>query len=487
MRVLLVSSEAYPLVKTGGLADVAGALPPALIERGIDARLVMPAYPQAVHKAVTRGPGIALGDLPGFGHTRLIEARMPDSGAPLWLVDNPMLYDRDGGPYQRVDGWEHDDNFRRFALLSRVAAMIANGRAVPGWQADVVHANDWQTGLVSAYLTYDAAAGAPLPKTVFTIHNLHFQGIFGREILPMVGLPEMAFTIHGLEFMGKVSYLKAGLYYSDHLTTVSPTYAWEITTAQGGRGLDGLLAGRAASGQLSGVLNGVDYSLWSPNADPLIAAPYDATNVAQGKAANKADLQAEFGLSPRPDALVLGLVSRFSDQKGVDLVIEAAPALVEAGAQIILVGTGDPALEQAARTLAGQFPSAIATVIGYDESLAHRVQAASDLFLVPSRFEPCGLTQLYALRYGALPLVRRTGGLADTVRDIATLNDRQGTGFLFDDPSAEGLLQAFYRAQAVYQNPQAWHLARQRAMAENFSWERAADEYRALYEQLTDA
>lgn len=487
MRVLMVSSEAYPLVKTGGLADVAGALPTALRARGIDARLVMPAYPQALAKAVGRGVGLDLGDLPGFGFTRLIEARMPDSGAPVWLVDNPVLYERDGGPYQRADGWEHEDNFRRFALLSKVACEIACGRLVEGWQAEVVHANDWQSGLVAAYLHFaDAPAQGVRPKSVFTIHNLHFQGIFGPEILPMIGLPNEAFSMHGLEFMGKVSFLKAGLYYSDHLTTVSPSYAWEITTPEGGRGLDGLLVGRAAAGQLSGVLNGVDYDLWSPDHDSALAVPYDRLTVAEGKAANKLALQQDLGLDARADAPMLGLVSRFSDQKGVDLVIAAAEAMVNVGAQIVLVGTGDPALEQAARDLAAAFPRNIATVIGYDETLAHRVQAASDLFLVPSRFEPCGLTQLYALRYGALPLVRRTGGLADTVRDLES-PDGSGTGVLFDQPSVAGLLGAFARAVYVYRQPEIWQAAQARAMAEDFSWQRAAETYQALYETLVGA
>jgi starch synthase len=283
--------------------------------------------------------------------------------------------------------------------------------------------------------------------------------------------------------MGKVSFLKAGLYYSDHLTTVSPSYAWEITTPEGGRGLDGLLAGRAAAGQLSGILNGVDYDLWSPDHDSSLAAPYDRLSAVEGKAANKLALQQDLGLDQRADAPMLGLVSRFSDQKGVDLVIDAAEAMVNVGAQIVLVGTGEPELEQAARHLAASFPQNIATVIGYDETLAHRVQAASDLFLVPSRFEPCGLTQLYALRYGALPLVRRTGGLADTVRDLES-PDGLGTGFLFDQPSVPGLLGAFARAVYVYRQPEIWQAAQGRAMDEDFSWDRAAETYKALYETL---
>lgn len=492
MRVLTVSSEVYPLIKTGGLADVAGALPAALARRGLDSRLVMPGYPQALDRAVERGAPRDLGDVLGVGSTRLVEARMPDSGVPVWLIDCPALYDRAGGPYQRPDGAEHPDNFKRFALLARVAALLATGQAVDGYAADIVHANDWQAGLVPAYLRLLPRPLAPVvhdPKTVFTIHNLHFQGLFGPDILPMVGLPMDSFRIDGLEFNGLVSYLKAGLYYSDRLTTVSPTYAWEITTPEGGRGLHGLLAGRAHAGHLQGIVNGVDYALWDPAVDTLIAERYDRPGVADGKAANKAALQREMGLAEDPGAPLLAMVSRFSDQKGVDLVVEAAPYMVDAGAQLVLVGSGEWWLEQAVARLRDTYPGRVACHIGYDEPLAHRTQAAADIFLVPSRFEPCGLTQLYALRYGALPLVRRTGGLADTVRDLGHesgggAGNGAGTGFLFDTPSTEGLLSAFYRALEVYRRPDAWHHARQRAMTEDFGWDRAADTYQALYEEL---
>ncbi|MGC2853861.1 glycogen synthase GlgA [Novispirillum sp. DQ9] len=478
MRVLVVASEAYPLIKTGGLADVAGALPAALRRRGVDARILVPAYPGVMAKAADVGAVHALGDVLGLGPSRLVEARMPDSGVPVWLLDCPSLYDRPGGPYQRPDGAEHADNFARFALLSRVAALIGAGEAMAGWAADIVHASDWQTGLVPAYLKL---SGRSVPRTVFTIHNLHFAGLFGRDILDIVHLPQHAFSIHGLEFNGLVSTLKAGLYYSDRLTTVSPTYAWEITTPEGGRGLDGLLSGRARAGHFTGILNGVDYDLWDPRHDGDLAMPYGPDTVAEGKAACKAALQREMGLDVRPEAPMLGLVSRFSDQKGIDLVAAAAHHMVDAGAQITVLGSGDWALEQQFLQLARRYPGHIAVETAYDEPLAHRIQAASDIFLVPSRFEPCGLTQLYALRYGALPLVRRTGGLADTVRDMS--DEWSGTGFLFDSPTAEGLLSAFYRALGFYHRPEALHYARQRAMAQDFGWHRAADAYVDLYEQ----
>ncbi len=488
MRVLTVSSEVYPLVKTGGLADVAGALPAALAAKDADSRIVMPGYPQALDKAVDHGAVIDLGNPMGFGSVRLIDARTPDSGLPLWLVDCPPLYDRPGGPYQRPDGQEHEDNFKRFALLSRVAALLATGQAVPGYAADIVHANDWQTGLTPAYLSLLPRPLATLvhePKTVFTIHNLHFQGLFGTEILGMVGMPWESFRVDGLEFNGYVSFLKSGLYYSDRLTTVSPTYAWEITTPEGGRGMHGLLRGRAKAGQLEGIVNGVDYDLWNPAVDTLIDHRYDQDDVTDGKAANKAALQREMGLAEDPAAPLFGMVSRFSDQKGVDLVLEAARYMVDAGAQLVLEGSGDWWLEQGVTGLAQAFPGRVAVRLGYDEPMAHRIQAASDFFLVPSRFEPCGLTQLYALRYGSLPVVRRTGGLADTVKDLRDGDD--GTGFLFDTPSSEGLLSAFYRAMETYRQPDALHAARRRAMSQDFGWHRAADAYMALYTELLGA
>lgn len=486
MRVLLVSSEVYPLIKTGGLADVAGTLPPALRRHDVDVRVILPAYPAALEVLSAAGQGrlgeISLGDVLGYGETRLLEGTLPGSDCPVWLIDNPGLYQRPGGPYVGIDGGDHPDNHRRFALLSKVAAMVGCG-AVPGWRPEIVHCNDWQTGLVPAYLHLSGLAGrqAELPKTVFTIHNLHFGGFSDPSVMAELGLPTSFFSINGLEFYGRFSMLKAGLFYADRVTTVSPTYAWEITTPEGGRGFDGLLAGRAHAGHLAGILNGVDYEQWDSRTDPALVAPYDAASVAKGKAANKAAVQAEFGLDARPDALLLGLVSRFTDQKGVDLVLDAARFMVDSGAQLVLLGSGDLGLEQALAALPHGFPGQIAVRIGYDEALSHRIQAASDVFLVPSRFEPCGLTQMYALRYGALPLVRRTGGLADTVSEIG---EGRGTGFLFDAPTVEGLLGAFYHALGVYRRPDDWAAARQRAMAQDFGWDRAALQYLDLFRSL---
>ncbi len=481
MRVLLVSSEVYPLIKTGGLADVIGALPSALLRQEVEVRLLVPAYPAAVAALGEVAAVHELGDVLDAGPTRLIEGWMPDSGAPVWLVDNPRLYDRPGGPYQQPDGAGYPDNFRRFAVLSKVAAMIADGGAVAGYSADIVHANDWQTGLVASYLK--AAKPQSTVKSLFTIHNLHFQGNFSPSIMTSLGLPAALFTPEGLEFFGQVSYLKAGIYYADHVTTVSPTYAWEITTPEGGRGLDGLLSHRARAGQLTGILNGVDYNLWDPRHDGNVPMAYGPNTVEEGKAACKQALRAELGLAAEAPGPLFAVVSRLSDQKGIDLVLAGADSVLSGGGQWVILGSGDDWLEQAARALTARYPGQVATIIGYDEELSHRIQAAADVFVVPSRFEPCGLTQLYALRYGALPLVRHTGGLADTVTDIS--DDYHATGFVFGQALEGDFRAACHRALDLwYHDRPRWNAARRRAMRQDFGWDRAAIAYAALYRRL---
>jgi len=488
MRVLIVASEAHPLVKTGGLADVAGALPAALRTHGVDARLVIPAYPGVAARAVAHGETVALGALLGYREVRVVDARLPD-GAPVWLIDCPDAYDRAGSPYHMPDGWDHPDNFRRFALLARVAAKIAMGDVTPGWRADVLHANDWQAGLAPAYLALEEAAPSAgdgvrrRPHTVFTIHNLQYQGLFGREVLPMVGLPDSVFAIDQMEFYGLVSFLKAGIVYADRVTTVSPSYAWEITTPEGGRALDGLLAARARGGHLHGLLNGIDGHVWDPLHDPHLPVRYGPEDVAAGKAANKAALQADRGLAPDPDAMLIGVVTRLSEHKGSHLIAGAVHEMLGRGCQLVVLGSGEWHLERAMEDLAAANPGRMSATIAHDEGLSHRIQAAADLLLVPSLFEPCGLTQMYAMRYGTLPLVRRTGGLGDTVVDLA--DEAHGTGFAFDAPTVEGLLSAFFRAEGFYRRPESWHDARSRGMAAVFGWPRAAAAYVSLYQDLT--
>ncbi|SDD76277.1 glycogen synthase GlgA [Rhodospira trueperi] len=479
MRVLFVTSEAHPLVKTGGLADVAGALPLALGRLGVDARILMPAYAGLLDRVEVTGPALNLGDVLPNVRARLIPARDPEGSRSLLLVDCPALFERPGGPYLDEHGHDWPDNFLRFGLLGRVGAMVGAQGALPDWTPDVVHASDWQAGLTPAYLRL---LGARRPATVFTVHNLHYQGIFGREVLPMLGLPDSMFSIEGLEFYGHVSYLKAGLYYSRFLTTVSPTYAREIQTQMGGEGLHGLLSNRAPT--LQGILNGVDMDDWNPASDPHIAAPFSAEDLS-GKAVCKAALQREMGLAERPDAPLFGVVSRFVEQKGIDLALSVISTIVDSGGQIVILGSGDPGLEWHVRGAAGALPGSVAAHIGYDEGLSHRIQAGCDALLVPSRFEPCGLTQLYAMRYGTVPVVRRTGGLADTVTDVDEA--RGGTGLVFDHPDPGDLIQAVHRAVALYQDSEAWRATMLTGMGLDHSWDRVAREYLGLYGEVIHA
>ena len=475
MKILFVTSEAYPLLKTGGLADVAGALPAALAALGEDVRILLPAYPDAVAAAKDKQDAISLGDLLGVGEVRLIKARMPVTGTELWLIDCPALYDRAGNPYTQKDGTDWPDNPLRFAMLSRVAAMLSVPGNTTGWTADIVHANDWQGGLTPAYLHFWGGRHA---RSVFTVHNLQYQGLFGRKILPQVGLPEAAFAVDGLEFHDKVSFLKSGLYYSDAITTVSPTYAKEIMGDALGCGLDGLL--RQRSDVLSGVLNGVDDETWNPATDKHLDHRYSLARRA-GKAKNKAALQAELGLPSGTKAPLLGMVTRLTAQKGIDLVVNALPALRKSGFQLAVLGTGDTKWERALSDLAATDPN-ISVRIGYDEAMAHRIIAASDVFLMPSRFEPCGLTQMYALRYGTLPLVRKTGGLADTVVDVR--QGDSGTGFVFEPAEGAALAAAAARAAALFKNVKAWRKVQRTAMQQDFSWAHAAQAYQKLYRDL---
>jgi starch synthase len=478
MKVLFVSSEVYPLVKTGGLGDVAGALPAALRAVDVDARILLPAYPDAMGRANLTGRAVALGDPLGVGECRLLEGTMPDTGCPLWLLDCPPMYERSGNPYMIYPGSDWPDNFKRFALLSKVAAMMGAAGHLMDWRPDVIHAHDWQTGLVPAYLR---AWSVRRPPVLFTIHNLHYMGIFGREILDLVGLPQWMFTMEGLEYHGLVSMLKAGIQYSQAVSTVSPSYAREIQGPDGGRGLDGLLRRRGAA--LHGILNGIDMEAWNPQSDSYLAAPIDPANPEPGKAANKAALKRQMGLEANGDAPLFGLVSRFVEQKGIDLVLGAIGRLVGDGAQLAILGSGDQHLEYELNRMASLYPGRVAIHVGYDERLAHMVQAGSDFLLVPSRFEPCGLTQLYALRYGTAPVVRNTGGLADSVVSVDT--GPEGTGVVFDHAFVDAMEWAIGRAVALYRDPAAMARVRRTAMTRDFSWKRSAEEYLGVYQDLT--
>jgi phosphoglucomutase len=480
VRILLVTPECYPLIKTGGLADVAGALPLALASLGVEVRVLLPAYRGLVEPLGKARDVAGVPDLFG-GHGRLLHGHTA-AGLEVLALEAAHLYDRPGNPYLGPDGRDRPDNHLRFAALSWAGKAIALGE-LGDWQPDLVHAHDWQSGLTPAYL---ALAGGPRPPTVMTIHNIAFQGLFPAALLADLRLPPASFTVAGLEYHGQISFLKAGLQYADHLTTVSPTYAREIRTAAQGMGLDGVL--RQRTDALTGITNGIDTDVWDPARDPHVAAPYSARQP-KAKALNKRALQSRFALEPRADAPLFCVISRLTAQKGLDLLLEALPVLLAGGGQLALLGTGDPALEEGFRAAARAHAGRIGVVIGYDEPLSHLMQAGADAIIVPSRFEPCGLTQLYGLRYGTLPTVARVGGLADTVIDAneAALADGVATGFQFAPATAEALGFALERALALYREPARWRKVQRRAMTRRVDWTAPAQAYHRLYRQLLAA
>ena len=476
LAVLSVASEAFPLVKTGGLADVVGALPAALARENVAVRTLLPGYPSVMAMAGAAPPVFAFDNLHG-GPARLLAARVNE--LELFVLDAPHLYARDGGPYGTPDGRDWPDNAMRFAALAQCAAAIARG-AAPAFKPDVVHAHDWQAGLVPAYLHYGEG---PRPGTVMTVHNLAFQGQFGRELLGPLGLPPHAYAIDGVEYYGTIGFLKAGLALADRITTVSPTYAAEIRTPEGGMGLDGLLRHRARD--LTGILNGIDDTLWDPATDPWLAAHFDARHRA-ARAGNRRALEARMGLAPAPGAPLIGVVSRLTWQKGMDLVLQVIPELLAGGGRLAVLGTGDPGLEWGFAEAARQHPGRVAAHIGYAEELAHLMQAGTDALLVPSRFEPCGLTQLCALRYGALPVVAHVGGLADSVVDANDVAIAAGvaTGVQFSPVNAEQLAFAIGRTLALWKDPVLWRRLQARAMVTDVSWRHSAQQYAQLYREL---
>lgn len=476
MRVLVVTAEVYPFAKTGGLADVSAALPRALSELGMDVRVLMPAYPQALANAAEIREIARLGTVLGFGGTRLLETFLPQSRVPLWLVDCPDLYNRCGGPYQDLEGMEWPDNAQRFALLNHVAAGIANE---PGgrWKPDIVHANDWHAGLLPLLVDRKVPVR---PAVVLTIHNLAYQGLFGSENFERLELSPECFG--RMEYWGKISYLKAGISAADAITTVSPTYAKEILTSEFGCGLDGLLRERMAA--VSGILNGADYSLWDPAIDPHICRNYSVRTLA-AKGHCKRAIQEEFGLA-HTDKPLLAFMSRLVHQKMPDVLLDALPSLLESGMQFALVAEGDGDYQNGFRQLAAHFTGQVSVRIGYDERTGHRLMAGADFLLHPSRFEPCGLVPIYALRYGTVPIVRNSGGMADTVVDATADAVRSGTatGFSFEDVSADELVACVRRAADLYRQPILWRKLQQTAMRQDFGWRRPAEEYVALYRAL---
>ena len=479
LQALSVASEAYPLIKTGGLADVAGALPAALAAEDVAVRTLIPGYPAVLAAmegaAATPLPAALAARLGGPGQVLAATTR----GLDMLVLDVPHLFARAGNPYTSPDGQDWPDNAQRFAALSRVGAEIGLG-LVAGYRPDVVHAHDWQAGLVPAYLHY---AGKSRPATVMTVHNLAFPGKFPLSLAPALGLPPQALGVDGIEFFGFLSLLKAGLQFADRITTVSPTYAQEILTPEGGMGLDGLLRARGAA--VSGILNGVDTEAWDPSTDVMLAARYGAA-ILPARGANKADVQRRMGLATDPEALLFGVVSRLTWQKGLDMLLQALPALLAQNAQLAVLGAGDPEIEFAFRDAVAAHPGRIGCVIGYHEPLAHALQSGCDALLVPSRFEPCGLTQLYALRYGAVPVVSRVGGLADTVIDAnpMALGAGVATGIQFAPPTAERLAAAISRTGQLFADKPVWARLQANGMAADVSWRGPARDYARLYRSL---
>ncbi|MDB5805643.1 MAG: glycogen/starch synthase, ADP-glucose type [Betaproteobacteria bacterium] len=482
MRILFAASEMAPWVKTGGLGDVAAALPIALTRLGNEVKVLLPAYPGLL-KDFSDAPVVA--ELAGLGGTLpdalLREARTPE-GVGLLLIDSPALYTRGGNPYLGPDGRDWPDNVSRFGLLSRAAALLASESSPLSWKPEVLHCHDWQSALAPAYLHYLHTQPAGV---LLTVHNLAFQGKFARDTLEGLGLPARAWSMDGVEFYNELSFLKAGVQFADWVSTVSPTYAREIQTDAEGMGMAGLLRGRSAT--LSGILNGIDETVWNPALDPLLPAPYSQAKP-EGKAANKRALQKKLGLEVRDDVMLFGVVSRLTYQKGLDLLAqtEAEAALIALPAQLAVLGSGEAALEEKFSALAKRHPGQVAVTLGFDEGLAHLIEAGADCFVMPSRFEPCGLNQMYSLAYGTPPIVRATGGLADTVIDLPAGARSAGTanGFVLGPAVPPALIEAMRRAHAAWRSPALWRQLQANGMGSRFDWRAPAGQYAALYRRI---
>jgi starch synthase len=487
LRVLSVASEIYPLIKIGELADVTGALPIALKSEGVEVRTVVPGYPSVMNSL-----GLIEGviHLPNFfgAEARLLRATSGELG--LFVLDAPHLFSRAGSPYLRADGADWPDNAVRFAALARIAADIGLG-FVSSFVPDIVHVHDWHAALALAYMHY---SDRRRPATVMTVHNLAYQGVFPQEMLAAIDLPPQSFNVHGVEYYGRIGFLKAGLYFADRITTVSPTYAREILNDEGGMGLGGLL--RERSCDLSGILNGIDTSVWDPATDPHIPGCFYTdvssgfeSEVLQNRAINKAALQRRLGLQLAPDVLMLGVIGRLSGKNGLDLLLENLPTIVREGMQLVVLGGGgDRSLQYRYRAAAQAHPERVSVTIGHDEGLAHLIQAGADALVVPSRFEPCGLTQLCALRYGTVPIVSRIGGLQDTVVDADDLAMTGGgqTGFKFGPVTAENLASVLQRACATFRDVAAWRRIQRNGMSIDVSWRNPASRYADLYSSLVE-
>ncbi|MEF3132830.1 glycogen synthase GlgA [Rhizobium sp. 268] len=475
MKVLSVSSEVFPLIKTGGLADVSGALPIALKAFGVESKTLLPGYP-AVMKVI-RDPIVRL-EFPDLLGEPAAVLEVQHEGLDLLVLDAPAYYDRPGGPYVDPLGKDYPDNWRRFAALSLAASEIAAG-LLPGWRPDLVHTHDWQAALTSVYMRYYPTPELP---SVLTIHNIAFQGQFGPEIFPGLRLPAHAFATDSIEYYGTIGYLKGGLQTAHAITTVSPTYADEILTPEFGMGLEGVIASHIDN--LHGIVNGIDTDIWNPATDPVVHTHYGPTTL-KNREENRRSI-AEFFHLDNDDAPIFCVISRLTWQKGMDIVANVADEIVAMGGKLVVLGSGEAALEGALLASASRHPGRIGVSIGYNEPMSHLMQAGCDAIIIPSRFEPCGLTQLYGLRYGCVPIVARTGGLNDTVIDAnhAALAAKVATGIQFSPVTEAGMLQAIRRAMHFYADRKLWTQLQKQGMKSDVSWEKSAERYAALYSSL---
>ncbi len=496
LRVLVAASEVAGFAKTGGLADVAAALPAALARHGHQVAIMMPYYNAVRRAAVPVERTDIVLPVPVGGRVlacRLFRSKLPNSDVPVYLVEHQPFFERDdpakGRSLYQQSMWggykaDYPDNAERFTFFSRAVLEL-----VPhlGFTPDVIHANDWQTGLVPVFLAeaYRQQPGYQRTRSVFTIHNIAYQGMFGRDVMNLTGLPGWLFNHNQLEFHGHLNFMKSGIVYADAVNTVSPTYAREIQTAEFGCGLEGLLSG--IHGKLSGIVNGCDYEHWDPKNDRHLAAPYTAATVHTNKPLCKADMQRRFHLPEEPDTPVLGIIARLVSQKGIDLVMSAAPGLLDLGCQIIVLGDGDREFHDQLQAFRDKHPDRVGIYLGFNEGLAHVIEAGADLFLMPSRYEPCGLNQMYSLRYGTPPVVRRTGGLADTVISATAENlaDGRATGFSFNDYTPSALFETVKWALTLYrERPKDFQQVILTAMNQDWSWDRSAAAYEAMYRKV---
>lgn len=475
-KILFASSEVHPLIKTGGLADVAGSLPRALAKLSQDVRVILPNY-QSVK--ITEEVRFISSVRVNNQDANILETTLPNSDVIVWLVDCPALFDVPGNPYVDESGNPWNNIADRFTLFCRIVVEVAMNRAHLNWHPDVVHCNDWQTGLVPALLSIESNT----PATVFTIHNMAYQGVFPESTFSELNLPRQIWHPNGAEFHEMLSFIKAGLSYANRITTVSPTYALEIQTPQFGYGLEGLLSHK--HNILSGIINGMDLDQWNPEEDSTISEPY-SVNTLSNKIINKTSLQARSSLPVNKSVPLFGLISRLVDQKGIDLVIDCLAEMVNMPIQFVLLGSGDKSVEQKLLNFARLYPKKISVTIGYDEALAHQIEAGVDIFLMPSRFEPCGLNQMYSQRYGTIPIVRETGGLADSIEDALpkSLANNTATGISFKEASSGALLEAIKRGMLLYSDNKTWKRIQATAMKKDFSWENSAKQYLALYGEI---